>query len=196
MTSWHRPERLGVAALVSASFLLNLRHLGHRALTLYDEAFHALTARNLLRHPLKPTLFDQPYLPYDFRNWLENHVWLHKPILPLWEIALSYTMFGVNTFALRLPAALLSTGAVLLTYLIGRELFDRRAAFVAAAIQALNPAILSLVHGYSFSDTFDVNLLFYVELGIYFIARAMRTGSSRDIGIAGVAHGLAFLSKS
>ena len=197
MASWHRQsERIGVATLVVASFLLNLRHLGHAALTLYDEAFHALTARNLLMHPLRPTLVERPYLPYDYTNWLENHVWLHKPILPLWEIALSYSVFGVNTFALRLPAALLSAGAVLLTYLIGRELFDRRAAFVAATIQALTPAILSLVHGYSFSDTFDVNLLFYVELGVYFIVRAMRTGSWSDICLAGVAQGLAFLTKS
>jgi 4-amino-4-deoxy-L-arabinose transferase-like glycosyltransferase len=189
-------EKWGVALLLVASLLLRLQNLGHDALTYWDESFHALAARNLLKHPLKPTLVDVPYLPYDFRSWGDNHVWLHKPILTLWQIALAYAALGVNTFALRLPSALLSAGAVLLTYLIGREVLDRRAAFLAASIQSLNPAIMSLVHGYLYSDHVDVALLFWTELGVYYVVRAMRTGRRRHAVLAGVAQGLAYLSKS
>jgi hypothetical protein len=39
-------------------------------------------------------------------------------------------------------------------------------------------------------------LLFWVEVGVYFLARAARTGSWRDVLLAGVAQGLAFLCKS
>jgi len=52
------------------------------------------------------------------------------------------------------------------------------------------------VHGYRFSDHVDVALLFWVEVGFYFLMRALRTGSWRDIVLAGLAQGLAFLCKS
>lgn len=182
--------------LLVFSFALKLRHLGHRALTYWDESFHALVAKNLLKHPFKPTLIEVPYLPYDYRSWGDNHVWLHKPILPLWQIALSYAVLGVNTLALRLPSALLSTGAVGLTYLIGKELLDRRAGLIAAAVQAFNPVLVELVHGYLYSDHIDIALLFWVEVGVYFVVRTMRTGRLRDALFAGVAQGLAYHSKS
>ena len=70
-------------------------------LTVWDESFHAIVARNLLKHPLKPTLIDVPYLPYDYADWHENHVWMHKPILPLWTIAASFAVLGVDRFALQ-----------------------------------------------------------------------------------------------
>lgn len=186
----------GLLFLLVFSFLFKLRHLGHRALTYWDESFHALVAKNLLKHPLKPTLIEVPYLPYDYKNWGENHIWLHKPILPLWQIALSYAVGGVNTLALRLPSAFLSTGAVGLTYLIGRELLDRRAALMAAAVQAFNPALMQLVHGYLYSDHIDIALLFWVEGGVYCVVRMIRTGRLRDAFLAGVAQGLAYHSKS
>jgi 4-amino-4-deoxy-L-arabinose transferase len=179
-----------------ATTLAKLRNLDHTQLTYGDEVFHAVVAQNVLKHPLKPTLFDVPYLPYQQKNWHENHVWLHKPILPFWQIAFSFAVLGVDTFALRLPSALLSTAAAWLTYLIGKELLDRRAALLAATLQAANPALVRLVHGYQFADHVDMALLFWVEAGMYFLIRALRTGRWRDVLLAGVAQGLAFLSKS
>jgi len=188
------PVVLGLILL--ATFFLKLRHLDHTALTHWDEVFHAVVAQNVLKHPLRPTLIDAPYLPYDSKKWGESHVWLHKPILPFWQMALSLAILGINTFALRLPSVILSTGAAWLTYLIGKELLDRRAALVAAALQAANPFLLSLVQGRQFADHIDIALLFWVELGIYFLVRALRTGSWRDVLLAGVAQGFAYLSKS
>ena len=121
-----------------SSALLKLRHLGHASLGSADEYCHALVAKNLLKHPLKPTLIDTPYLPTFAFDWGANHVWLHKPILGLWQIAGSYWLFGVNTWALRFPSVILSTLAVWLTYLIGKELLSRQAGFIAATIQAFS----------------------------------------------------------
>ncbi|HZY89307.1 MAG TPA: glycosyltransferase family 39 protein, partial [Gemmataceae bacterium] len=184
-----------LAAVLGATLLLKLHNLGHTALSQWDEAYHAVVARNLLKHPLEPTLIDQPYLPASLK-WKNSHIWLHKPPLPLWQVALAFAALGVNAFALRLPSAVLSTGAAGLTYLIGKEFLDRRAGLIAAALQAANPFLLLLVHGYQFADHIDVALLFWVELGIWFLARALRTGSWRDVLLAGVAQGLAYLCKS
>ena len=124
---------LGIVLLLS--FGLKLNNLGHRSFGSVDECCHALVAKNLLKHPFKPTLIEVPYLPYREATWSENHIWLHKPIFPLWQICFSYWLLGVNTFALRLPRALLSTFAAGLTYLIGKQFLTRRAAAVAAVIQ-------------------------------------------------------------
>ena len=191
--AWRDPI---LVLILLGSLVLNTHRIGHPGLHYFDESFHAIVARNLLKHPLKPTLIDAPYLPYDRTHWGENHVWLHKPILPLWTIAGSYALLGVNTTALRLPSAMLGTGAVALTFLIGRRLFDRRAALIAAGLQAINPAITMLVQGYLFSDHVDVSLLFWVEVGVYFLVRATRSGSWPDVLGVGVAQGLAYLSKS
>jgi RNA polymerase sigma-70 factor (ECF subfamily) len=190
------PVGLLLGPVLLAAFLLELRNLDHTALTRWDEVFHAIVAQNVLKHPLEPTLIDVPYLPYQRTNWKENRVWLHKPILPFWQIALSFAVLGVDTFALRLPSAILSMGAAWLTYLIGKRLLDRRAALIAAVLQASSPFLMQLVHGYQFADHIDVALLFWVEVGIWFLVRALRTGHWRDVLLAGVAQGLAYLCKS
>src|SRR5208283_5882088 len=69
----------------------------------WDERYHALVAKHLILHPLIPTLYDNPILPFDYKNWLGNNVWLHKQPFPLWMMALSMWLFGTNEIALRLP---------------------------------------------------------------------------------------------
>ncbi|MYK17529.1 phospholipid carrier-dependent glycosyltransferase [Candidatus Poribacteria bacterium] len=182
--------------VILSSSLLKFRHLGHASLGSADECCHALVAKNLLNHPFKPTLIDTPYLPTFAFDWGANHVWLHKPILGLWQIACSYWLFGVNTWALRLPSVILSTLAVWLTYLIGKELLSRQAGFIAATIQAFSPFLMRLIHGYQFSDAIDISLLFWTEFAIYFFVRALRTRKWAELALAGFGQGCAFLSKS
>ena len=191
----HSPVLL-LAVVLLLSFGLKLNNLGHGSFGSVDECCHALVAKNLLKHPFKPTLIDIPYLPYKEATWSENHIWLHKPILPLWQICVSYWTLGVSTFALRLPSAILSTFAAGFTYLIGTQFLTRRAAVTAAAIQAFSGFIMQLTHGYQFSDAIDISLLFYCELGIYGVVRTIKTGQWRFVLLAGIAQGLAFLSKS
>jgi 4-amino-4-deoxy-L-arabinose transferase-like glycosyltransferase len=182
--------------ILAASFLIKLNHLGHASLKGLDESFHAVVAKNLIAHPLRPTLIDRPWLPYDYTDWQNNHIWLHKPIVPLWQMAASMAVLGVNTLTLRLPSAILATSAVWLTYALGVELLGRRAALIAAALQAFNPAITLLVHGYVFSDHVDVAFLFWVELSIYLLIRAIKSASIRWIIAAGVAQGIAYHCKT
>ncbi|MDP9175269.1 MAG: glycosyltransferase family 39 protein [Planctomycetota bacterium] len=185
-----------LAAVLIGSFLLKLHHLNHPGVKPLDEVFHAIVARNFLHHPLTPTLVDHPYAPYDYRNWRENYIWLHKPPVAMWQIALSFAVLGVNTLALRLPSAILSTLAAGLTYLIGAELLDRTTGLIAATLQAFNPVILMLLNGYVFSDHVDIALLFWTEFGIYFLCRSVRTGRWMDLSLCGIGQGVAFLSKS
>jgi len=43
-------------------------------LILWDEQYHALVAKNMMLHPLKPMLYANPVLGYDYRDWPNSHI--------------------------------------------------------------------------------------------------------------------------
>ena len=68
-----------------------------------------------------------------------------KPILLYWCMLAVYNLFGVSEFTARLPSALAGVGTVVLTYHLGRLLFDRRSGLIAGCFLAcaMNFAILA-----------------------------------------------------
>ncbi len=182
--------------ILITSGTLVLRHLAHNGITYWDEGFHAIVARNLTKHPLKFTLYDQPWLPYDYKGWGENHIWLHKPPVAMWAICLSHFIFGINTFALRLPSAISLIVTVWLTFRIASDLFDQRAGLIAAFLHAFNPFLFESVHGYRYSDHIDIALLLWVQVSCWLLLRAIRTGKRKNYILSGIAMGIAYLSKS
>jgi 4-amino-4-deoxy-L-arabinose transferase-like glycosyltransferase len=58
----------------------------------------------------------------------------HKPVLLYWFMMSAYAVFGVTEFAARFWSAVLGVGTVLMTYHIGRRLFNGRAAFWGALV--------------------------------------------------------------
>ena len=184
-----------ICILIAAGALV-LRNVGHSGITYWDEGFHAVVARNLTKHPLKFTLYDQPWLPYDYKGWGENHIWLHKPPVAMWTIWISHLIFGINTFALRLPSAISLVITAWLTYRIAADLFDKRTGLIAAFLVGFNPFLFASVHGYRYSDHIDIALLLWVQVSCWFLLRAVRTGKRRNYILSGVAMGIAYLSKS
>lgn len=184
-----------ISILICAGLLV-FRNLGHSKIHFWDEAFHAIVARNLTKHPLKFTLYDQPWLKYDYKGWGENHIWLHKPPVAMWEICVSHFIFGINAFALRFPSAISLVLTAWLTYRIASDLIDKRAGLIAAFFQAFNPFLFQSVHGYRFSDHIDIALLLWVQVSCWFLLRAIRTGKNRNYILSGIAMGIAYLSKS
>ncbi len=182
--------------ILISSFALVLRNLGHSKIHFWDEGFHAIVARNLTKHPLKFTLYDQPWLDYDYKNWGGNHIWLHKPPVAMWQICLSHFIFGINAFALRLPSAISLVLSAWLTFRIASDLFDKRAGLIAAFLQAFNPFLFASVHGYRYSDHIDIALLLWVQVSCWFLLRGIRSGKRRNYILSGVAMGIAYLSKS
>lgn len=64
-----------------------------------------------------------------------NYVkYFEKPPLLYWVNAASMALFGQNEFAARLPSALSGLLTVLLTYVAGRRLYDRRTGLLAAVV--------------------------------------------------------------
>ncbi len=98
--------------------------LGLRAPALYDphESLYAEIARDMVVRG----------------DWLTPYLngtrYLDKPPLFYWLIAISYTILGVSEFSARLPIALAGLGGVVVTWGIGRHLFDGRSGALAGLV--------------------------------------------------------------
>lgn len=149
-------RRAAVLLLLAGAFLLRAAAAADPLLHPWDERYHALVARNLAAHPLRPTLYERPALAYDYRDWCANHVWLHKPPLPLWAISAAVAVGGARPWVVRLPSVLVSTLAVWCTFLIAAYLFSVRAAWLAAFLQAINGWLVEMAAGRAPTDHIDV----------------------------------------
>lgn len=162
----------------------------------WDERFHALVAKHMIEAPFRPTLYAHPVLDYDYRSWVSNHIWLHKPPLPLWLMAISLQAFGINEWALRVPSILASTLAIALTYEIGKYYLDQKSALLAAFLHAIHGLVIELTGGKIATDHYDVLFLVFIELGIYFSIKYTKGTSHLKWPIAiGMSMGLAILTK-
>ncbi len=184
-----------VLLLLLGGFILRFYTASDLYIHSWDERYHALVAKNLMQHPFLPTLYEQPLLPYDFRSWIASHVWVHKQPIPLWSIALSFSLFGVNEIALRLPSIVLTTLGIGLTYSIGKYFFNRKTAFVAAFLYSINGLIIELTAGRVATDHIDIFFLFFVQLSIYCCIKFVQHKKQLFTILAAVSLGFAILSK-
>ncbi len=161
----------------------------------WDERYHALVAKNLMDNPLKPVLYDSPLLPYDYRDWSANHIWLHKQPFPLWCMALSMKIFGVNELALRLPSIILSTISVLGTFIIGKNIFNKNIGIIAAFLHTIHGLSIELTGGRTATDHVDV---FFQGLVVFSVAFGLLHAKTKNGGwliAMALCCGLAILTK-
>ncbi len=133
----------------------------------WDERYHALVAKNCMSAPLQPALYENPVLPYNYQNWVANHIWLHKPPLPLWIIAASMSLGGVNLWALRTPTILFSILSIWLTFSIGKKLFGKKVALLASFFHAIHGLHIEMTGGRVTTDHYDVLFAFFIQASIY-----------------------------
>lgn len=161
----------------------------------WDERFHALVAKNLVQHPLTPTLYNNPVLPYDYTNWAGNHIWLHKQPLSLWTMAASMWLFGINEIALRIPSITLSTLGIFLIYYIAEYIAGKKAAFISAFLYSINGLIIELTSGRVATDHVDMFFLFFILLAIFLSVKFIKSNYIVYTILIGISIGAAILSK-
>ena len=176
---------LGLYAYVSADFFLHY----------WDERYHALVAKNLINHPLIPSLYENPVLPYDYRNWSANHIWLHKQPLSLWAMAGSMWLFGINEIALRLPSIILVSTAIYLVFSVGSYLFNQKTGYLAAFLFSINGLVIELMAGRRATDHVDIFFMFFILLSIFLSIQYIKKENTIFSFLVGISIGLAILSK-
>lgn len=114
----------------------------------------------------------------------------HPPMIS-WTIGLGTTIFGDTEFGVRIMGHLLMLGASFLMYRFGRAWFSPQAGLLSAMLLQ----ILPVYFGAGFIATMDSALLFFWMLCLVGLTDALRENRWWGWYIAGVALGLALLTK-
>ncbi|MGP3962835.1 ArnT family glycosyltransferase [Nonomuraea sp. 3N208] len=120
-----------------------------------------------------------------------NAITVDKTPASLWPMALSVRLFGLNSWAMLVPQALMGVGAVATVYASVRRLFSPWAALLAGAVMAVTPVAVLM---FRFNNP-DALLVLLLTVAGYCVVRAQERGATRWLVLAGAAIGFAFLAK-
>jgi 4-amino-4-deoxy-L-arabinose transferase-like glycosyltransferase len=173
---WERPSFLGLLLLTGILYIWNLASSGW-ANSFYSAAVQAGST-----------------------NWeaffygssdAGNSITVDKPPASLWLMELSVRLFGLSSFSILLPEALMGVAAVAVIYLTVRRSFSAQTALIAGGVLALTPVAALM---FRFNNP-DALLVLLMSLSVYFTVRGIQSGKLRWVLWAGVMVGLGFLTK-
>lgn len=188
-------EAFSVLFLLMSGLCLRLWTASDPWLHPWDERYHALVGKNLQKHLLIPTLFDNALLPYNYREWDSNHIWLHKQPLTLWLIALSLKLLGTTALAVRIPSIVLSTISIKLVFDIAKKWISKEVALLSAFLLSIHGLMIELTAGLDATDHVDICFLFFILLAIWLSIIAFEHNKEYIHILAGIALGCAILTK-
>ncbi len=120
-----------------------------------------------------------------------NSITVDKPPASLWLMALSVRLFGLSSFAILLPEAIMGVVTVALLYVIVRRHFSVVTALVAGGVVALTPVAALM---FRFNNP-DALLVLLMTLAVFFTLKGIESGRLRWMLWAGAMIGLGFLTK-
>ncbi|MFE7416012.1 ArnT family glycosyltransferase [Rhodococcus sp. NPDC057529] len=120
-----------------------------------------------------------------------NSITVDKPPMSLWVMSLSVRIFGLNTWAMLVPQALLGVGSVALLYATVKRWFGAPAGLLAGLVLALTPIAVLM---FRFNNP-DALLVLLMIASVWAMLRAVEDGRTRWMVLTGVFVGLGFLTK-
>ena len=120
-----------------------------------------------------------------------NFITVDKTPLFLWPMELTARIFGLNSWSLLVPQALEGVAAVGVLYTTVRRWFGPAAGIIARAVMALTP-VATLMFRF---DNPDAMLVLLMTLAAYATTRAIESGRTRWMALAGAFLGLGYLAK-
>ncbi len=179
-----RRPRLALAGLLAATAVLYLWNLSASG---YGNTFYAAAAQ----------AGSQSWSAWFFGS-LDAHdfITVDKPPASLWVTGLSVRLFGMNSWSVLAPQALMGVAAVAVLYCAVRRAFTdpnhgAAAGLLAGAVLAATPAATMM---FRFNNP-DALLVLLLTVAAYCLMRAVSAASWRWLLLVGVAMGTAFLAK-
>jgi 4-amino-4-deoxy-L-arabinose transferase-like glycosyltransferase len=175
-------ERWAVGVLLVATAVLYLWNLSASG---YGNDFYAAAAQ----------AGSQSWSSWFFGS-LDAHdfITVDKPPAALWVTGLSVRLFGMNSWSVLVPQALMGVASVALLYFTVRRAFARNGAtagLLAGVVLACTPAAALM---FRFNNP-DALLVLLMTAAAYCLMRAVSSASSRWLALVGVVMGIAFLTK-
>jgi 4-amino-4-deoxy-L-arabinose transferase-like glycosyltransferase len=168
--------QLGVAGLAAVVYLVNLTVSG------FANTYYSATA----------LAASQSWSAWFFGSIdASNFITVDKPPLATMVMGLSVRLFGLSSWSILLPEALMGVGTVVVLMAIVRRTMGSPAAIIAGLVAALTPAAV-LIFRYNNPDAFLTLLL---VASAYAFIRSLERGSLRWVTLAAILVGLAFNTK-
>jgi 4-amino-4-deoxy-L-arabinose transferase-like glycosyltransferase len=174
--AWARPALLALLAATAVLYLWNLSASG------WGNGFYAAAAQAGAQ---------------SWKAWLfgsldaGNAITVDKPPAAMWVMGLSARIFGVNSWSILAPQALMGVAAVGLLYGSVKRWFGPAAGLLAGAALALTPVAVLMFR----FDNPDALLVLLMTAGAYTTIRAVEKASWRWLALTGVLLGFGFLTK-
>jgi 4-amino-4-deoxy-L-arabinose transferase-like glycosyltransferase len=180
--------RLELAALLLATGVLYLWNLGASG---WANAFYSAAAQ----------AGSQDWTAWFFGSSdAANAITVDKPPASLWVMGLSVRLFGLSSWSVLVPQALMGIGTVWLVYLAVRRVaapatadagLAHRAGLLAGAVMALTPVAVLM---FRFNNP-DALLVLLMTAAAYAVLRSVQDARLRWLLLAGALLGLGFLTK-
>ena len=171
-----RPALIGLLALTAVLYLWNLSASG------WGNSFYSAAAQAGAQ---------------SWKAWLfgsldaGNAITVDKPPAALWVMGLSARIFGVNSWSILAPQALIGVASVGLLYAAVKRWFGPAAGLLAGAALALTPVAVLM---FRFNNP-DALLTLLMTAGAYTTIRAVEKASWRWLALTGALLGFGFLTK-
>ena len=175
--AWVRPALLGLLFATAVLYLWNLSASG------YANSFYSAAAQA------------------GSKNWeafffgssdAGNSITVDKPPAALWVMGLSVRIFGLSSWSILVPQALMGVATVGTLYAAVRRRFSAHAGLIAGAVLALTPVAVLM---FRFNNP-DALLALLLTIATYAMLRAHEDGRTRWLMLAGAMIGFAFLTKT
>jgi len=174
-----RKELAYILILVFLSLFLFTFKLGGASLFETDEYIYTSLAKEIV----------------ESGDWLTLRLngmkWFVHPPLYMWLTAIAGAIFGFSEFIARIWCSLFGVGLVIVTYFFGKLLFNQRTGFLSGLILATSLQFMIQ----SRLAIFDVPLIFFIVLAVYFFFSALKPQNKNLYYLFYVSMGLGILTK-
>jgi 4-amino-4-deoxy-L-arabinose transferase-like glycosyltransferase len=144
-----------------------------------DQGLYASIAKNLI------------YKKDFFQLFTYNRDWLDKPHFPFWVILLSFKLFGISTWAYRLPGLIFFIISLIYTWLFTRKYYGWEVAAIAVLILMTAQHVLL-----SNTDTrAEPYLMALITGSIYHLTRLEQRFTLKDLLLAALLTAFAIMTK-
>lgn len=174
--AWVRPSVIGVGLLAGVLYLWQLTASG------YANTYYAMAAQ----------AGSQSWSAWLFGSLdAANFITVDKSPASLWVTGLAVRLFGLSSWSILLPQALMGVASVLLLFAVVRRSFGPVAGLIAALVMATTPVAV-LIFRYNNPDAL-LTLLLVAATGT--LLRAVESGRTRWLVATGALVGFGFLTK-